>query len=85
MKKNTFEKATNQELLKKRNVLKGVLIGFSIIYTLIFALIIFLFVTDQLKSRSFVSFIPLFILPVTLAPLLIYLGMLNTEIKSRQL
>ncbi|TDE07807.1 hypothetical protein [Flavobacterium sandaracinum] len=85
MKKNTLAEISNEELLKRRELFKGIAIGFSIIYLLIITLILYLLVTKGLKEISAVVFVPIFLLPTTLLPLLIYFGMLKKEIKSRQL
>ena len=85
MKKNTYEKFTDQELIKKKKLFKGVFIGFAILYFIIFSGMAFMYFTNLLKGNSFITFMPLFILPVTLMPLIINLGMLNQELKSRNL
>lgn len=84
MKKNLAE-LSNEELLKKRDLMKGVAIGFSIIYLFVLALILYLLLTRGFKNISFVVFVPIFLSPTILMPLLLYFGMLKKEIKSRQL
>ena len=85
MNKNTYEKYNDQELIKKKKLFKGVFIGFAILYFAIFSGMGFMYFTNLLKENSYVTFMPLFILPVTLMPLIINLGMLNKELKSRNL
>ncbi|MFV8355453.1 hypothetical protein ACNQGB_04630 [Flavobacterium sp. XS1P32] len=65
--------------------MKGVAIGFSIIYLFVLALILYLLLTRGFKNISFVVFVPIFLSPTILMPLLLYFGMLKKEIKSRQL
>lgn len=84
MKKNLAE-LSNEELLKKRDLMKGVAIGFSIIYLFVLALILYLLLTRGFKNISLVVFVPIFLSPTILMPLLLYFGMLKKEIKSRQL
>ena len=85
MKKNIYEELTNEELLKKRDLFKGVSIGFGVVFILAIAIIIYLFTTQGIKNVSIATLIPVFILPVTFFPLLINLSLLNKEIKSRNL
>lgn len=85
MKKNTLTELSNEELLKKRDLMKGVGIGFSIIYLFVLALLLYLLLTRGFKNISLVVFVPIFLSPTILMPLLLYFGMLKKEIKSRQL
>jgi putative effector of murein hydrolase len=85
MKKNTLTELSNEELLKKRDLMKGVAIGFSIIYLFVLALLLYLLLTEGFKNISLVVFVPIFLSPTILMPLLLYFGMLKKEIKSRQL
>ncbi|MGO4905833.1 hypothetical protein [Flavobacterium sp. W20_MBD1_R3] len=85
MKKNTLTELSNEELLKKRDLMKGVAIGFSIIYLFVLALLLYLLLTRGFKNISLVVFVPIFLSPTILMPLLLYFGMLKKEIKSRQL
>ncbi|SHG06849.1 hypothetical protein SAMN05444372_102139 [Flavobacterium micromati] len=86
MKKNTLAEISNEELLKKRDLMKGVTIGFSIIYLFVLAFILYLVLTRGFKNISpVVLFTPVFICTITLMPFLIYFGMLKKEMKSRQL
>lgn len=85
MKKNTLTELSNEELSKKRDLMKGVTIGFSIIYLFVLAFILYLLLTRGFKNISIVVFTPIFLLPTILMPLLINFGMLKKEIKSRQL
>jgi hypothetical protein len=85
MKKNVYEELTNEELMKKRDLLKSVSIGFGIIFILAISILIYLFAEKGLKNVSIATLGPLFTLPITFVPLLINLSLLNKEIKSRNL
>jgi hypothetical protein len=85
MKKNTLAEISNEELLKKRDLFKGVLIGFAIIYLLMLSFILYLVLTRGFKNILLVVLTPIFFLPATVMPLLIYFSMLKKEMKSRQL
>lgn len=85
MKKNTLTELSNEELLKKRDLMKGIAIGFSIIYLFVLAFLLYLLLTRGFKNISLVVFVPIFLSPTILMPLLLYFGMLKKEIKSRQL
>lgn len=85
MKKNIYEELTNEELLKKRNTFKGVSIGFGIIFLLGIVAFIVLLTMKGAEHFPFAAFIPFIVMPVTMAPLLINLNLLNKEIKLRDL
>lgn len=85
MKNNNISELTNEKLIKRRDLLKGFLIGIGIVWLLMIAFVIYIFNTKDTSDFNFVMFLPIFILPVTLTPLLINVGMLNKEIKSRNL
>lgn len=85
MKKNIYEELTNEKLLKKRDLLKGVSIGFGVIFLLAIAAIIYIFSVKGIKNVSIATLIPVFTLPVVFMPILINLSLLNKEIKSRNL
>lgn len=85
MKKNTFQELTNEQLIKKRDLLKGVTIGFGVIYLLSIAIFIYIFTTKGANGFSIATMIPILALPVTLSPLLINLSLVNKEIVARKL
>lgn len=85
MKKSTFAELTNEKLLKRRDLFKGALIGFSIVWAFAFGIIIYLLMTKDVKNLSVASLFPLFTVPLVLAPTLISLNLINKEIKSRNL
>lgn len=83
MKQNKLSELTIDQLVKKRDLLKGVSIGIGILYIVVLAIIIYLFVTKGLKNVSYAALIPVFALPVTLTPVLGNMSLLEKEIKSR--
>lgn len=85
MKKNIYEELTNEKLLKKRDLFKGVSMGFGVIFLLAIAAIIYIFNVKGIKNVSIATLIPVFTLPVVFMPILINLSLLNKEIKSRNL
>lgn len=85
MKKETFADLPTDKLIKKRDLLKGVIIGFGIFFIITIGLLIYLFATKGTKEIPMVTLIPVFSLPLTLMPILINLASLNKEIKSRNL
>lgn len=85
MKKNIYEELTNEELLKKKDLFKGVAIGFGIILMLVIGTVIYLFATKGFKNASIAIIIPVLTLPITFVPLLINLSLLNKEIKTRNI
>ncbi len=85
MKKNAFAELTDAQLLKKRDLFKGISIGFGIILVIVICILIYLFTTKGFKNIAITTLIPVFILPVTFTPLLINFSLINQEIKSRNL
>lgn len=85
MKKNIYEALSNEELIKKRNTLKGVSIGFGVIFVLGIIAFISILAIKGAKGFPFATFVPFIVMPVTMTPLLINLNLANKEIKSRNL
>ena len=85
MKNNNLSELSNEKLIKRRDVFKGILIGIGIVWLLMISFVIYVYATQDTSNFSFVVFLPIFILPVTLTPLFINVGMLNKEVKSRNL
>ena len=85
MNKNIYEQLSNEELIRKRNTLKGVSIGFGIIFIIGIIAFIALLTLKGAKEFPFAAFVPFILMPVTLTPLLINLGLANKEIKARNL
>lgn len=80
MTKNKFSGLNTEELIKKRNFLKGILIGVGIVgFCLIFGMALYFY----FNKSSAKLFIPLAVLPVTLLPAYLQLKAMDTEIKSR--
>lgn len=85
MKKSIYHELTTDELIKKRDLLKGVSIGFAIIFMLAIAIVIYIFNSKGIKNVSIATLIPVFTMPVIFVPLLINLNLMNKEIKTRNL
>lgn len=85
MKKNIYQELTNEDLIKKSKTFKGVLIGLGTVFLLGVATFIVLLTMKRAKDFPFAAFIPFIVMPVTLVPLLINLGLINKEIKARNL
>jgi uncharacterized membrane protein YhdT len=86
MEKNNYYKGlTDKELIKRKDLLKGVVIGFGIVFLIGFAILIYLFATKGLKEIPMAALIPFFAMPLTFIPILINLNLLLKEIKTRNL
>lgn len=85
MKKDNFTHLTNEELSTKMTFTKQVLMAFVIIYFIVIAILLFLFFNKNFGDASIALFVPIFIIPITLAPLYINYNMLRAELKSRNL
>ncbi|WP_129715144.1 hypothetical protein [Pedobacter sp. SYP-B3415] len=77
--KNGFDHLNVEQLTKRRNVLKGFLIGCCVVWLGIFGLAIYFYVYKSTAKL----FIPLAVLPATLLPIFISLATIDKEIKSR--
>lgn len=82
-KQNKLSELSNEELNKRKNLLKGVLIGFGIIYLLAIAVMIYLLSVKGFKNVPIATLIPIFSLPVIITPILTNLGLVTKELKSR--
>lgn len=71
---------STEKLLKRRNLLKGVLTAFSLFWLLLLCLAAYFWVA---KSNAKL-FMPLAVFPVTLLPLFLQLKPLQTELKNRK-
>ena len=85
MKNNNYEKLTDEELLKKRDLLKGVTIGFGILMLLAIAVLGYLLGSKGFKNTSVAVFIPMMVLPFTYMPLIINYNLVKKEILARSL
>ena len=85
MKKNSYEELSDEKLLKKKDLVKGVLLGFAVVFILAIAAMIYLFATKGSKDIPIAVLTPFFTMPVFFVPLVNNLGLLNKEIKSRDL
>lgn len=85
MKKDNLSSLTNEELSIKMSFTKKVLTAFVVIYFVVILILLFLFFNKNFGDASIALFVPIFIIPVTLAPLYINYNMLRAELKSRNL
>jgi len=79
MKKSYISELSTDKLIKRRELFKGVVLGFIIIWLLVFGIGVYLYLN---KSDGKLFFM-LFPLSGTLLPLYVYLNSLKAEIKSR--
>ncbi|WP_144214270.1 hypothetical protein [Flavobacterium anhuiense] len=85
MQTTQIKNLTNEQLLKRRNLLKGTAIGFLTIAALSAGILIYLYAVKGFENFNIATLIPVFALPVTLMPVLSSLSMLGKEIKARGL
>lgn len=84
MKKDIFEHLSTSQLIKRRDLLKGASIGLGIVAIVAIGILIYIFTTNGFRDIPFASAIPAFMLPVFFLPMLVHIGQLNKEIKSRK-
>ncbi|MXN89795.1 hypothetical protein GR160_01010 [Flavobacterium sp. Sd200] len=80
MKNNSFTELSTEKLIKKRDLLKGIVIGIAIVWIAMFGLALYFYI----NKSSAILFISVAALPVTLLPVYNYITALNKEIKHRQ-
>ncbi len=83
MKKDIFEHLSTAQLIKRRDLLKGISIGLGIVAITAIGILMYIFITNGFEDMPFTSAIPAFMLPVFFLPMLVHLGQLNIEIKKR--
>ena len=84
-KKNEISELSDEKLIKRRDLLKGVLIGMYAICILMILLLVYIFFYKSYSEVSIATFIPAMMLPVITLPLLFQVNTLNKEVKSRNL
>jgi hypothetical protein len=85
MKKNSFAKLTNEALLKRLNLFKGILTAIGILYVLIIIVLLYLFFNKNFGQISVAVFVPILVLPAVLSPILISYNLLKKERLIRNL
>lgn len=85
MKENRLAELSDEVLLKRRDLIKGIAIGSGVLLIILLAIFICLAVTKGLNDIPLASLIPVLLLPVSFSPILIVLGQLNKEMKGRNL
>ena len=76
---NSLAALSTEKLTKRRDLIKSVLISFSMMWLLLLCLATYFLVTKSTAKL----FMPLAAFPITLLPLFLQLKPLNTEIKNR--
>ena len=84
-KKNDLAELSDEKLIKRRDMLKGVLICMYAVCIVLIFLLLYIFFNKGFSSISIATFIPVFMLPVITLPLLFQVDTLNKEVKSRNL
>lgn len=85
MKKEELSDLPDDKLIKRRNLLNGILIGMYIVCVILLALLFYLFFIKGFHSVSMATLIPIFILPFITLPLFFQVQTLNKEMKTRNL
>jgi hypothetical protein len=85
MKKNSFASLSDVALLKKYNLMRGVLIAFAVLYFIVILILLYLFFNKNFGHLAIALFVPLLIFPAALAPAYSNYYMLRAEKRSRNL
>lgn len=83
MKNSTFTDNNLQLLNRRRDLLRNMVICFTIISLIASILLVYLFATKLVFANSRYILFPIFIFPLTLIPLLTQFRKVNQEIKNR--
>ena len=83
--KNDLSELSDEKLIKRRDMLKGVLIGMYSICIVLIALLLWIFFYKEYSQVSIATFIPAFMLPIITLPIILQVNTLNKEIKARNL
>ena len=83
--KNDLSELSDEKLIKRRDMFKGILIGMYAICILMIVLLVYIFFYKSYSEVSIATFIPAMMLPVMTLPLLLQVNTLNKEVKSRNL
>lgn len=82
MKKNTITDLSDEKLLQREKSLKGVLIGFGILFIIAIGTMMTLYAN---KPFNPILFVPSFIFPLTMLPGFVLYNSIKTEKKSRNI
>ena len=82
MKKNALKEMNDSDLLKRKNTIKGVLIGFGILFIMAIGTMMSLYAN---KPFNPVLLLPCFVIPLTQLPVFVIYSSIKTEIKSRNI
>lgn len=85
MKQDNLSALSDEKLLKRRDLLKGIAISLGIVAIIVMALFIYLFLTKEWKEIPTATFVAIAGLAASTIPLSIVLGQVNKEVKSRNL
>ena len=85
MKKNNFSELSNEDLLKKHKIVKSATIGLGICFIIAILILLYILIQKEFKNINIATILPVFMMPITFTPLLLNLGLIKKEIKSRNL
>ena len=83
--KNNLSELSDEKLIKRRDLFKGILIGMYVVCVILIILLVFIFFNKGFSAISIASFIPVFMLPVITMPLYFQVTLLEKEVKARNL
>lgn len=83
--KNDLSELSDEKLIKRRDLFKGILIGMYSVCVILVVLLLYIFFNNGFSNLSIVTFLPVILLPVITLPLAFQLSTLNKEVKSRNL
>ncbi|WP_316807800.1 hypothetical protein [Pedobacter agri] len=82
MEQNLKQPESIEVLIKRKDLLRGVMLGLGIVYLVAFGILVYLAVTKGLSKVS-IALIPVCLSPLTLLPLLLNFNSLKKVIASK--
>ncbi|MDN3605462.1 hypothetical protein [Kaistella yonginensis] len=83
--KNKLSELSDEKLLQRRDMFKGILIGMYVVCVVLIVLLVYIFFNKGFSAISIASFVPVFMLPVITMPLYFQVTLLEKEVKARNL
>lgn len=79
MSQSKLSELSTEQLLKRKQLLKGAFIGLSIVWLFALGVALYLYINKSVGK----AFMPVVAFPLTILPVFMQIGALNAELKSR--
>lgn len=79
MSQTKLSELSTEQLLKRKQVLKGAFIALAIVWLFALGIVLYLYINKSIGK----AFLPIAVLPLTMLPVFAQISALNAELKSR--